>query len=167
MNKKGLPATRWGFTLIELLIVISIIGILSTLFLANYNPSRQRARDVARKSDLDEVKKSLRLYYNDYNVYPQSSSEKIRACGNPPTTTFEWGAKFSCGEMVYMNLLPQNNDSNKPYLYLLPDGETYGRGFCLWAVLETTSDTAIARSKTLCPSCATVPDGYNYVACSD
>lgn len=50
-----------GFTLIELLIVTVIIGILSTIVLANYNSfgGRQEVRDTA-----DDFKSELRKYQN-------------------------------------------------------------------------------------------------------
>jgi len=65
-----------GFTLIELLVVISIIGLLAALIVVNFNAARERARDVQRKSDLDQVKKALRMYYNDNNFYPTDDVQK-------------------------------------------------------------------------------------------
>lgn len=55
-----IPNTN-GFTLIELLIVVSIIGILSTIVLANYNSfgGRQEVRDTA-----DDFKSEMRKYQN-------------------------------------------------------------------------------------------------------
>ena len=59
-----------GFTLIELLIVIVIIGILSTVVIANFVGIRARARDAQRKSDLRQIQTALQLYYSDNGFYP-------------------------------------------------------------------------------------------------
>ena len=63
-----------GFTLIELLVVISIIGILAALLLANMVGIRERARDSATKSTLQQVQNALRLYYNDNQSYPAGTN---------------------------------------------------------------------------------------------
>ena len=54
-----------GFTLVELLIVVAIIGILSTLLMANFIGVRQRARDAQRKADLRQIQSALELYRSD------------------------------------------------------------------------------------------------------
>jgi len=108
-----------GFTLIELLVVISIIGILATLLLANYSATRERARDTQRKSDLRNIQTALRMYYNDYNKYPSSSSDgQIMGCVNG-TTACNWGETFSVTStnVVYMNVLPKDPQSNRKYYY--------------------------------------------------
>lgn len=70
-----------GFTLIELLIVIAIVGILTALVTTNLQGARSRARDVRRKSDLRGIEQALRLYYNDNNRFPLSStSYEINGC---------------------------------------------------------------------------------------
>lgn len=59
-----------GFSLIELLVVISIIAIISAFTLPNFMGARDRAKDSARIADMEAVKNSLRLYYNDHQNYP-------------------------------------------------------------------------------------------------
>ena len=152
-----------GFTLIELLVVISVIGLLAGLIMVNFNAARARARDVQRKSDLDQVKKALRMYYNDNNLYPETGSgNKIKACGQPPTTTFEWGMQFACGGMVYMKALPTEPSVDQVYQY---QQTASGQDFCLWATLENKSDGDIAKSKTRCSGCSV--GQYDYVVCAD
>ena len=59
-----------GFSLIELLVVISIIGVLSAVLVANFMGMRERARDAQKIQDLGAIKNALRLYYNDNQSYP-------------------------------------------------------------------------------------------------
>lgn len=59
-----------GFTLIELIVVIGIIGILSTIVLANLNGSRQKARDSKRVADIKQLQLSLALYFDSRGKYP-------------------------------------------------------------------------------------------------
>jgi prepilin-type N-terminal cleavage/methylation domain-containing protein len=65
--------TIWGFSLIELLVVISIIGVLSAVLVANFMGMRERARDAQRIQDLYAIKNALRMYYNDIQSYPGES----------------------------------------------------------------------------------------------
>ncbi len=51
-----------GFTLIELLVVVAIVGILSSVILANLNGSRQKARDTKRIADVKSLQLALELY---------------------------------------------------------------------------------------------------------
>ena len=151
---KNFPIMSFGFTLIELLVVISIIGLLAGLVISNVAGVRERARDVERKSDLDQIKKALRMYYNDYNSYPASI----------PTV----GDQFSVGSMIYMKLIPKDPVSNQPY--------TYTRGTCtedfrLVATLENKSDSGIDKSQDRCSedTCG-APAAYaegSYVVCAD
>jgi type II secretion system protein G len=158
-----LKTQNFGFTLIELLVVISIIGLLAALIMVNFNAARERTRDVQRKSDLDQIKKALRMYYNDNNLYPETGEDnKIKACGNPATTTFEWGSQFACGGMIYMKALPNDPNTDQVYQY---QQTASGQDFCLWATLENKSDGDITKSKTRCSGCSV---GTNdYVVCAD
>lgn len=61
---------KFGFSLIELLVVISIIGVLSAVLVANFMGARERARDAQKIQDLTSLKNALRMYYNDNQTYP-------------------------------------------------------------------------------------------------
>jgi general secretion pathway protein G len=138
-----------GFTLIELLVTISIIGILSTLMIANFNSTRQRARDAQRKSDLRNIQTALRLYYNDSSGYPSAA------------VTIPFGAEWTnaSGDTIYMNQVPQdpqyNSDTDTPkytYTPVVGDTDTYTLSACL----ENKSDDKCDKD-----------GGGNIVACND
>ena len=61
-----------GFTLIELLVVIAIIGILAGIVLVNVNKTRSKAADTAVKGDLDQVRSTAEMLYDD--ISPNSYS---------------------------------------------------------------------------------------------
>lgn len=137
-----------GFTLVELLVVISLIGILSTLVIANLNSARERARDAQRKSDLRNIQTALRLYYNDNAGYPASSSYNIVACNG----TCTWGSAWVNSSTTYMNILPKDPLSTQSYRYT-----STGAGaetFTLDACLENKSDDkgVATTDTTWCPS---------------
>lgn len=141
---------RSAFTLIELLVAIAIIGILATLLFANFSSMRERSRDVKRKSDLAELKKSLRLYYNDTQKHPAAGS------GNT-IDGLAWGSPFVVNNQIYMNSLPQD-PSGKAYNYFSNTGENY----CLVAELENAGDNELAASRSrcaaICKTTAGAPD---------
>ena len=97
-----------GFTLIELLVAVAIMGVLSTLVMTNMQGVRERARDVARKSDLNQIKTALRLYYNDFQAYPaDNGSQQIVGCGNDGDADCVWGTSlFGSSSVTYMKKLP-------------------------------------------------------------
>jgi type II secretion system protein G len=135
-----------GFTLIELLVTISIIGILSTLLVANFNSTRQRARDAQRKSDLRNIQTALRLYYNDCGAYPSASGGLIRGCNGtcdaPEDCVWDGNTPFTLTGQNFMNVLPQDpqydpDTGENSYTYIAgADSDSY----TLRACLENASD---------------------------
>lgn len=155
-----------GFTLIELLVVITVIGILATLIVANFASARSRARDVRRKSDLNNIKKALRLYYNDYQSYPSASGGRIAGCGGAGTAACLWGGSFATtgsNGTTYMQYLPEDplNTGTNVYVYSQDAG---GDGFQLTAYLENASDEDSAASQT---RCGISIQANRYVVCED
>jgi general secretion pathway protein G len=69
-----------GFTLIELLIVISLIGVLSSVLIVLINPVAQfqRARDAQRKADIRQIQSALEMYRSDVGSYPPDAA--LSAC---------------------------------------------------------------------------------------
>ena len=60
-----------GFTLIELIVVITIIGILSTIALPALKEIPRRATEAVLKTDLRAIRDVIDQYYADHGNYPQ------------------------------------------------------------------------------------------------
>lgn len=157
-----------GFTLIELLVVIAIIGVLTSLLVVNYQSARERARDAQRKSDLRSLQNSLRLYYNDFQGYPDSSSDDIVGCGADKTNpaVCSWGSQWKLGETVYMSRLPSDPLNSGNYVYSYSQTES-GENFSVISLLENASDPGISASQTNCSYTPPAGEEATYVVCAD
>lgn len=142
----------FGFTLIELLVVVALIGVLTTLVMANLTAGRERSRDAQRKSDLRSLSTALRLYYNDKGFYPSSnSSGQILGCGAGGTSACDWGDEWVVGTSTYMTKLADDPIPGRDYKYEIgADTDT----FTLSACLENVSDDrgVVTTDTTWCPS---------------
>ncbi len=151
-----------GFSLVELLVVIFIIGVLATFLSTNLAGIRSRAEDSKSKTDLSDLKKALRLYYNDYQSYPADSSGQIAGCG-------------AAGDQVCAGTF--SNGSDVVYMVELPATFSYysdgDEGFILTSVLNNTSDEDISASQTRCDPDSRVyysdspVDADEYVVCEN
>ena len=59
-----------GFTFIEILVVVTIIGLLTTVATVSYRSANRKARDNKRKSDIEQVRAALEMYRADNSQYP-------------------------------------------------------------------------------------------------
>ena len=61
-----------GFTFIELLVAATIIGVLTTIGVVNFQSTNQRARDGKRQADLEQIRTALEIARADSsdNTYP-------------------------------------------------------------------------------------------------
>lgn len=99
--------------MIELLVVISIIGILSSLAVVSLNSARVKARDAMRKADMTQMRLALNLYYDDNNKYP--------ACGSWDDNAADFGASAQAGSNCYNTTLGTALITGaKPYFGQLP-----------------------------------------------
>lgn len=63
-----------GFTLIELMVVISIIGLLSSITLASLSGARSKGRDARLIAEIKQLQNAMELYYFDNDRYPISTN---------------------------------------------------------------------------------------------
>lgn len=117
-----------GFSLVELLIVITIIGVLSTIVLSNISNSRARAYDSKVKQQLSNFRTGAEIYFTNQE----------------PTT---YGpTSVSCSNGIFNDVSPENGS---PGLYIaagnLPDltqvvcGST-GSAYAVKATLYSGTD---------------------------
>ena len=152
MTKQNLSGQqKKAFTLLELLVVIAVIGVLIAIILPNLIGMRERARDSKRKNDLAQLKTALRMYFNDYNRYPQSSIDEKICCSAPSTCTACIDNIFEVAGQTYTKDLSDN------YTYMPRDG---GQGFLLSTTLENASDKDIAVSATRCQVGSPAPNVF-------
>ena len=91
MILKHRETSQRGFTLIELLIVMTIIGILASIVVPNYQRNLIKARETVLMEDLYQMRRAIDAYFADHISYPESledlvSSKYIRDIPRDPFT---------------------------------------------------------------------------------
>ena len=115
-----------GFNALQAAILTFIVLVLGIVVLASYSTSKAKARDAKRVSDVQQIQKALKYYYEEFGQYPQAStngqavgvdnsfSKFISPWPTPPA------ADGSC-----------TAQSNLYYYEQLNGGENYQLKFCL------------------------------------
>lgn len=130
---KNIYHQKKGFTLIELVLVISIIGILTSMIMFLINPLTQfqKARDGQRKSDLRQIQSALEMYRSDQGSYPAS----FKNC--PVSSPTDLG-NLAC-TVIYKKNVP-DDPSGGAYTYS-SSGTTYSLIACLENQNDPQGDT--------------------------
>lgn len=71
-----------GFTFIEILVVVTIIGLLTSVAVATYSIFLKQSRDAKRKADLEQTRAALEMYRSTNNTYPTVGLSELTT---PPT----------------------------------------------------------------------------------
>lgn len=137
-----------GFTLIELLVTMGIIAVLTGMAAFNFNQSRERARDVQRKSDLGQLIKALELYKNDNNSFPLIAGNRV-----PDDTVFQ--QKLIDGGYIKKAFNDPKGSTWQNYRYInATEGDSMN--YFLMACLENNADSTRATGS----QCQTLFDNY-------
>jgi len=132
-----------GFTLIELLVVIIIMGIIAAVITGNFFTSLKKGRDARRKADLEQVQKSLEMYYEDKKAYPTAAA----GAGFPFGRQFCETSTCDGTEKVYMQKVSDDPVGGRNYLYASTDGKSYQLYACLendQQILPYTSTSSLS-----------------------
>jgi prepilin-type N-terminal cleavage/methylation domain-containing protein len=145
----SMQRTQKGFTLIEVLIVVVIIGILASLILLGFGPTRQAARDARRVQDLRQVQHALELYFRRCGYYPAADDPSMNPpCGaafdfsksDPSMTSAaaSWAAMSAslmggAPPVLGFTTIPTDPDPGRSYRYA---ANADGSGYTLAADLE-------------------------------
>lgn len=144
-NSRNVPCSmfrvpcRKGFTLIEMLIVVAIIGILASIVLLGIGPTRSRARDARRISDLRQVQTALELYFGKNGAYP-------------PGSTWAGLSGSLVSAAIGITQIPNDPNPSANYQYA-SDGTTYVLG----ATLEDSGNPVLRDSIHTDP----IPGGFD------
>lgn len=120
MKQNQASLRRQGFTFIEMLVVVTLIGILSLIGVANFRVANQKSRDGRRQGDLQQIRAALELYRTDQNAYPAAL----------PAV----GGSLSAGGTTYMSDRP-GDPLNPTYTYYYSSVAPYAT-YTLCAYLE-------------------------------
>lgn len=152
---------KLGFTLIEILIVIAIMGILTVITVSQFTTAKVKARDVARKSDLNTVAKALNTFFADYGRFPKIGDGDNIDIYNLMFNNDEF--KDSSG-YSYVKVMPRENGKNLlPFCYVVTDDQ---KKFALFSALENENDINYGKYIIDCPGNGGVGVTYNYAIVS-
>jgi general secretion pathway protein G len=139
-----------GFTLIELIVVVTIIAVLFVGLAIVFNPLSQlnKSQNTVRQHDLEEIKSSLDMYYDDTGCYP---------------TSITFFRQFVSNDKVYMSTVPEDpkcqSNGQNCYIYQTDTTSSCPQWNVLYAKLAPpVSENATCPLSAISSTC--VPTNY-------
>lgn len=146
-----------GFTLIELIVVVAIIAVLFVGMTILFNPLAQlnKSQNAVRQHDLEEIKASLDMYYDDTGCYP---------------TSLTFFRQFASNNKVYMNTVPEDPkcqvNGQSCYVYQTDTSSSCPQWNVLYATLAAPLPQSTTCSLTsIDASC--IPTNYTSLGLND
>lgn len=137
-----------GFTLIEILVVMSIIGILSSIGTYGIMKSREKSKVTKSKADISTLSVGITRMYSDVRLYP-GLLPRLPITAIPPVTLsvnltdakgndlsvagLESITGCSCSSATYYDVISNQVDKNLVYTGCvngMNTGATYNRAAC-------------------------------------
>lgn len=126
-----------GFTMIELIIIVTIIGILSSIMIVSYGNVQAKSRDSRRKADIEALAGAVQMYKTDYKKYPVLGVEcsgyenRVNSTNVGTGTAHRW-------DITFQNLI---KDYITVPIPIDPINKRYGLEAAIW------SSTAMSNAK--------------------
>src|SRR3989344_4587905 len=124
-----------GFSLIELLIVITIIGVLSSIVLSSLSNSRSRAYDSKIKQQLNSFRTAAELYYDSApNSYGTQAFINTAACGGTGAGVFSdtnMGAQVTDAVSKNGGTVGKCQANNTAYVVAVPLRTAAANAWCI------------------------------------
>ncbi|PID87505.1 hypothetical protein CSB07_00875 [Candidatus Gracilibacteria bacterium] len=109
---------RNAFTLVELIVVITIIAILGTIAFMSFQGYSKQARNAIRVSDMDNIKKSLGLFFLRAGKYPlPDSGQEVSFSGELAWTQGKIGKNIELNLSKNLTELPLDPLLETEYIY--------------------------------------------------
>ncbi|OGK36862.1 hypothetical protein A3F03_00745 [Candidatus Roizmanbacteria bacterium RIFCSPHIGHO2_12_FULL_41_11] len=105
----------------------------------------QKANDAKRKSDLEQLQRTLETYYNDNGKYPDTTGSTVSPYYRlyPSSVSYDWDSTWT----AYNTKLPKDPSSTRNYVYY-----STGQSYWIYASLQRSSDPQACSGGAACSS---------------
>jgi prepilin-type N-terminal cleavage/methylation domain-containing protein len=142
-----------GFTLIELMVVISIIGVLSSIALSGLSTARFKAYDSRRIQELKNLSTDLILYRDTYGTNPVNLIPNSGYGSHQPNFLQE----LVTAGLLSTNIKAPDNNTTDPYYYY-----DYGPNNAIGMLLVTQLEAAAPSTTGYPGTCRPWAAGINW-----